>query len=116
MWGYETPVGNEGLPWDGWKFKESAVAARYDLSYGVLQIRSGEEFVSTVVDFGSSSERYLITAYDTYDTGTGTGTIQWRGHDSVSFNQEDDEIDGPVWEAYSASNKTWRYAQLKVTG
>ena len=69
-----------------------------------------------MVDFGSSETRYLITDYDTYDTGTGSGTIQWRGHDTISFNQSDDEIDGPTWENYSASNKDWRYAQLKVTG
>ena len=77
---------------------------------------SGEEFVSDVKDMGSVLTRYLTLSYDDYASGSGSGTLYWRGR-STTFNQDDNEVTGPAWEEYTEpANKSWRYIQAMCVG
>ena len=116
-WGYQTASPEEALPWSDWKVKESANDARDSGDWGKLQLAAGEEFVSTVKDKGDTDVKWLRVTYDDYDSGVGSGSIHWRGQ-AGTFNQSDNEVVGPTWEAYPAggANKGWRYIQVKCTG
>ena len=115
-WGEETPSPEEAIAWSVWNIKESAGDARDTGAWGVLQLASGEEFVSDVKDLGDTDTRLLALTYDDYASGSGSGNIYWRGQATI-FNQEDNEIAGPVWELYTApANKNWRYIQRMCEG
>ena len=112
IWGASSPPSNYvDKVWGLWKLKESATEARNTGDDGNLLVATSEEFVSDVIDFGSSEIRYL--QIDTTDS-KGTGGIEWRGSDDTAFNQDDNE-DSVAWESYSRGNKTWRYIQIKVS-
>lgn len=99
--------------WDAWKYKESGAAANYTDIWGRLEMESGEEFVSPVVDMGDASSKLLSLKFDYYSPGYGQVVIEWRGSSEI-FNQWDDEITGPGWVPYVGDYKTWRYMQLKL--
>jgi len=99
-----------------WKIKETVNDARDSGNWGELQLGSGEEFVSDVKDMGSVLTRYLILTYDDYASGSGSGTLYWRGQ-AAGFDIDDDEVSGPTWEEYTGpANKTWRYVQVMCVG
>ena len=91
--------------------------ARNSGAWGVLQLASGEEAVSSVADLGADNTKFLRITWDDYASGWGTFSLYWRGS-TTSFNKEDDEITGPAWEAYptGGTNKSWRYAQIMAVG
>lgn len=47
--------------------------------------------------------------------GKGSGTLQWRGHNTTPFSQDSNPPASPSWENYTPSVKTWRYVQVKVS-
>ena len=70
--------------------------------------------VSSVADSGGTREKRVEIVYDRYDTGSGSGTIYWRGS-LTSFAQDSDEVAGPVWQLYSGSFLTNnRFLQIMV--
>ena len=114
-WGEQNPDPETAVEWSVWKVKESANDARDTGDWGVLQLGSGEEFVSDVKDRGNTDVQHLSLSYDDYAVGSGSGTLYWRGQ-ATTFNYNDDEIAGPTWEVYSPGNKSWRFIQLMCEG
>ena len=115
-WGEQNPDPETAVEWSVWKIKETISDARDSGNWGELQLGSGEEFVSDVKDMGSVLTRYLILTYDDYASGSGSGTLYWRGQ-AAGFDPEDNEIVGPAWEEYTGpANKTWRYVQVMCVG
>ena len=103
------------LGWEGWKYKESGTDARYTDVWGRLELQSGDEFVSPVVDLGNTDSKTLSVKLNYYSPGYGEPTVHIRGQ-STSFDYDDNEVVGPSWELYTApTSKTWRYVQLKIT-
>jgi len=79
---------------------------------GKLQLGVTEDFVSNVLDRGVVSIKLLTISFDDYASGSGSGTLYWRGHNTIRFNKEDVT---PSWEEYtSPANKTWRYIQVRM--
>ena len=106
----ETPA-----PWSFWTFKESLTDAPDTGDWGQLALGCGHSLVSNVIDTGNTDNKDLTISFDDYASGSGAGDIYWRG-DSTSFNQDDDELDGPAWEEYTGpATKNWRYIQIMVT-
>ena len=114
-WGEQNPTPETAVEWSVWRVKESANDARDSGDWGLLQLGSGEEFVSDVRDRGNTDTQYLSLSYDDYAVGSGSGTLYWRGQAAI-FNYDDDEVSGPTWELYAAGNKSWRYIQLMCEG
>jgi len=114
-WGEQAPDPETAVEWSVWKVKESANDARDSGDWGMLQLESGELFVSDVKDRGNTDTQYLTLSYDDYSVGSGSGTLYWRGQ-AATFNYDDNEVAGPTWETYSPGNKDWRYIQLMCEG
>ena len=115
-WGEETPSPELAVAWSVWEVKETGADARDSGAWGKLQLASGEEFVSDVKDLGDDQMLLLTLPYDDYASGSGSGTLYWRGQ-AASFNQDDDEVSGPTWELYTGpANKSWRYVQVLAMG
>jgi len=109
-WGEESPTPEAGLPWSLWK-KSTGDTADYDSIWGLLTLESGETFYSDVRDFGNDTLKSLEILTDQYQTGSGSGTVEWRGS-ATSFTWD---AAAPSWEAYAPGAKAWRYVQVRVT-
>ncbi len=84
-----------------------------DADWGKIEVEYTEVAHSRVYDFTDSVSRTITLTKDVYGSGSGNPTIQIRGHDSTSFDQDDGT---PTWENYTAPiAKTWRYIQVRVT-
>lgn len=115
-WGEQSPSPELAIEWSVWKVKESTNDARDSGPWGKLQLALDEEFVSDVKDLGDDAILLLGLKYDDYASGSGSGTLYWRGRSTI-FNQDDDEVTGPSWEQYTApANKSWRYVQALAKG
>jgi len=83
-----------------------------DADWGKLHLDLDEQGRSKVYDFGNSDDRGITITENRYEAGSGSATIQIRGHDTV-FLQDDI---APVWENYTVTvNKTWRFIQVRTT-
>jgi hypothetical protein len=109
-WGEEHPLVQEGAPWDEWKDALGSPAV-FDSSWGRLQLLAGETFYSSVKDFRTAVLKHLEIVVNAYQTGTGIGTIEWRGS-ATSFAWD---AVLPAWEPYASGTKAWRYVQVRVT-
>jgi len=115
LWGCQTPT-QPVTPeiWDGWKYKESSIPARFTSSWGELYVGYGESMVSPIKDSMEVKGKMLVITLDNCEAPTGNGSIYWRGSNSV-FAQDSDEITGPVWQLYTGATLTnLRYLQIMV--
>jgi len=114
MWGEEAPAsGEDYAAWavctDGAGSPPNVIG---DDNWGIAVILSGQIIHSTVKDFGYTGNKLISFNTNTYESGSGTGTLSIRGQDTSFL------IDAatPTWEAYSTPiRKTWRYTQLKAS-
>ena len=115
-WGEQLPTPEIPLPWSLWKVKESSNDARNSGIWGKLQLGANDEFVSDVKYLGDAVSRLLTLTYDDYSSGSGSGTLYWRGRATI-FDQDDDEVSGPTWIEYTTpANKDWQYIQIMTKG
>lgn len=81
-----------------------------DANWGKLQLYSGWEARSNVVDLGAADVRIYTLTENKYGTGQGSATLQIRG-DTVIFAQ-DDAL--PAWINYTIPiTQSWRYFQVR---
>jgi hypothetical protein len=108
-------LGETAVSWQTWSDGAGHIPTiDGDPDWGKLNVDlSGEEGRSAVYDLGSSHARTFTLTENRYGTGGENAALQIRGHDSVTFLQDDTT---PDWEDYSVPvSKNWRYIQVRET-
>ena len=79
--------------------------------WGRVKVQVNEIALSPVKDTGNTDTKKITINTNTYQTGSGTGKIYVRGQ-AATFIQD---AESPAWEEYTvATEKEWRYIQLKI--
>jgi hypothetical protein len=80
--------------------------------WGELLLTNNYSYVSPVKDSGETKSKRLIITYDNCDVCTGSGSIYWRGSDTL-FNKNDVL---PAWTLYIGpyAQTNYRYLQIRT--
>ena len=113
-YGWDGDMKPSGTDIDGWEIKEAGTQANWTSSLGDLSMSSGDEYVSPVINRGSTAVKHFsIDLNDVSSPGVGIA-LQYRGS-ADTFNQDATNATLP-WEDYpvGGENKSWQYVQIKA--
>lgn len=112
VWGELNPTdGEHSIPWPTWDDGSAGpVTVTGDPNWGQLDIASGSQGLSNIIDLGAAYTLIFTLTENKYEAGSGTGLLQIRGS-TIAFTQDDIL---PAWEDYTIPVlRTWRYVQAR---